>query len=67
MIKNKMSEEIKETKMNEHEPEDLIMEALYLLQLCQQDLNMGRKETILARARRARECCHELEDMMLGY
>jgi hypothetical protein len=45
------------------EPEDLIGSALYLLQLCQQDLNMGRKTTIWARARRARECCEELERM----
>jgi hypothetical protein len=43
------------------EPEDCIAQALYLLQLCQQDLNMGRKSTIWARAKRAREACQALE------
>lgn len=45
------------------EPEDHIAQALYLLQLCQQDLNMGRKSTIWPRARRAREACQALESM----
>jgi len=45
------------------EPEELIGEALYLLQLCQQDLNMGRTITVYARARKAREQCQDLEDM----
>ena len=44
------------------EPEDMIGKALYLLQLCQQDLNMGRKTTVLARARKAKQLCAELEE-----
>jgi hypothetical protein len=43
------------------EPEECIAQALYLLQLCQQDLNMGRKSTIWPRAKRAREACQTLE------
>lgn len=43
------------------EPEELIGQALYLLQLCQQDLNMSRKETIYPRAKRAKEACEQIE------
>lgn len=45
------------------EPEDCIAQALYLLQLCQQDINMGRKTTVWPRAKRAREACQALEAM----
>ena len=45
------------------EPEDCIAQALYMLQLCQQDLNIGRKTTIWPRAKRAREACQALEAM----
>ena len=45
------------------EPEECIAQALYLLQLCQQDLNMGRRGTIWARAYRARLACEALEHM----
>lgn len=45
------------------EPEDLIGNALYLLQLCQQDLNMGRRSIIWARAKQAKEACEALETM----
>jgi hypothetical protein len=45
------------------EPEDCIAQAIYLLQLCQQDLNMGRMGTIWPRAKRAREACQALESM----
>ena len=44
-----------------NEPEDCIGQAIYLLQLCQQDLNMGRPETVWPRAKRARKLCRELE------
>lgn len=45
------------------EPEECIAQAMYLLQLCQQDINIGRKSTIWPRAKRAREACQTLEDM----
>jgi len=45
------------------EPEDLLANALYLLQLCQQDMNMGRPATVWPRAKRARELCQRLEKM----
>jgi hypothetical protein len=45
------------------EAEELIGQALYLLQLCQQDINMGRTVTVWPRARRARQACKLLEDM----
>lgn len=45
------------------EPEDCIANALYLLQLCQQDLNIGRKETVWPRARAAKDLCAKLEEM----
>jgi len=43
------------------EPEDLIANALYLLQLCQQDINIGRRGTVYARAKRAKHLCEHLE------
>ena len=45
------------------EPEECIAQAMYLLQLCQQDINIGRKSTVWPRAKRAREACQALEDM----
>lgn len=45
------------------EPEECIGQALYLLQLCQQDLNMSRKVTVWPRAKRARELCQVLESL----
>jgi hypothetical protein len=45
------------------EPEQMISESMYLLQLCQQDLNFGRKQTIWPRARKAAKLCKELEEM----
>ena len=44
------------------EPEDCIAKAIYLLQLCQMDLNFNRTETIWARAKAARKLCAQLED-----
>lgn len=49
------------------EPEELIGQSLYLLQLCQQDLNIGRLTTVYARARKAKELCKELEDSSLDW
>ena len=46
-----------------NEPEELLALSLYLLQLCQMDLNMGRTGTIWARAYRARLACEALEKM----
>ena len=42
------------------EPEELISQALYLLQLCQQDLNIERTTLIAIRAKRAGEACQQL-------
>jgi len=47
----------------EMEPEELLAESLYLLQLCQQDLNFGRPQTVGARAKRAAECCGVLRKL----
>jgi hypothetical protein len=45
------------------EPEDIIANALYLLQLCQQDINMGRWVTVWPRAMKARLLCCNLQDI----
>lgn len=45
------------------EPEELIGQALYLMQLIQQDLNMGRVTTVWARAKRAKEACAQLQQI----
>ena len=42
------------------EPEDLVSQSKYLLELIQMDLNFGRTETILARAIGARKLIDEL-------
>lgn len=52
-----------EPLFGDSEPEARISQALYLLQLCQQDLNMGRKSIIWPRAKRAREACQALESL----
>ena len=48
----------------EMDPEELIAEALYLLQLCQMDINFGRPQTVWARAHRAGICCEALAESM---
>lgn len=48
-------------ELNWEEPEDCIAKALYLLQLCQQDLNGGNKQLIWARARQAETYCEMLK------
>jgi len=45
------------------EPEDHVMQALYLLQLIQQDLNTPRLSTIWPRAKRALEHLAALEQL----
>jgi hypothetical protein len=51
-----------ETTEIQDEPEDCIAKAIYLLQLCQMDLNMGRKELIYVRARNAVQYCLRLQE-----
>ncbi len=43
------------------EPEQCLAEALYLLQLVQQDLNISRTATVWPRLYRAAEVCRQLE------
>jgi hypothetical protein len=47
------------------EPEELVGQALYLLQLIQQDLNFGRHTTCLARVSKAKELITSLESQFL--
>lgn len=49
--------------IEQFEAEDLVAHALYLLQLIQQDLNMGRKTTVWSRAKRVAELCAQLEKL----
>lgn len=51
-----------ETTEIHDEPEDCIAKAIYLLQLCQMDLNIGRKELIYVRARNAVHYCLRLQE-----
>lgn len=55
------SDESPTAEFAEAEPETCLAEALYLLQLIQQDLNLGRKITVWPRVKRARAACQAIE------
>jgi len=52
--------------MNDKEPEELLANAKYLLELIQQDLNLDRKETIPARVNAALNYIESLDNIYNG-